>query len=428
MRSFRAPCLASTLFCLTSLNALAQYTVQKIVFDGLTPYTQAALEAASGIKPGTPITKDSLQQAAQRLNDTGAFEDLQATLDGPVKSISVIFKVKPVDPSKTLAVDLENFIWWQPGELPIEIQKRVPLFSNSIPEAGNLQQSIQDALTQMLAEKQITAKISAQVSDAKPGQPFRVVHYRVDSPDIRLHSFKIENVYAAIAPQADKLLASLAGSPYDEGTDGKNMTRTVLNLYRDAGYLDATFDRLDRTITSPSPDKVNVDLSGSLKPGEPYHIAEVIWAGSPQISKQEFTNTNKLKPGDLASQKELHSALALIDTAYRHQGYMDVTVDAAPQLDPAEHLVSYTITANSGPQYHFSELHVLNLAPDARTKFDPAWKLQPGEIYDETYLATFVKANIAQPYLQPYSLTYRVERDPDNHLVKLYLIFARAAK
>ena len=106
---------------------------------------------------------------------------------------------------------------------------------------------------------------------------------------------------------------------------------------------------------------------------------------------------------------------------------MDVTVDAAPQLDPATHLVTYTIVASSGPQYRFGELHVLNLAPDARSRFDAAWKLQPGEIYDETYLAAFLKANIAQPYLSPYSLTYRVERDPDNHLVKLYLVFARIA-
>jgi outer membrane protein insertion porin family len=427
MRFRRAFC-TTALLSLTATVALAQYTVKNIVFDGVTPYTQSALEAASGIKPGTAISKESLQQATQRLSDTGAFDNLQATVDGPFKSVTVIFKVKSIDASKTLAIDFENFIWWQPGELTTELKQRVPLFSNSIPEAGTLQQSIQDALTQMLAEKQIAAKISFRVTDVKPGQPLRIVHYRVDSPDIRLNAFKIDNSLPSLAPETNKLLATLVGSPYDEGTDGKNMTRTVLNLYRDAGYLDATFDRLDRAIASPAADKMNVDLSGSIKSGDLYHIAKMIWAGSPQISEQEFTDANKLKLGDLASQKELSSALTLIDTAYRRQGYMDVTVDAAPQLDSVAHMVTYTITANSGPQYHFSELHILNLAPDARSKFDTLWKLQPGEIYDETYLATFLKANIAQPYLQPYSLTYRVESDPDNHLVKLYLIFAQAAK
>ena len=426
MHFYRVLC-TTALLSFSVPAALAQYTVKNIVFDGTTPYTQAALEAASGIKLGAPISKDSLKQASQRLNDTGAFADVQATLDGPVRSVTVIFKVKPVDPSKTMTVDLENFIWWQSAELATELQKRVPLFSSSVPEAGNLQQSIQDALTQMLAEKQIAAKVSYEVSDAKLGQPFRVVHYRVDSPDIRLHSFKVDNVLPNLAPQTDKLLATLAGSPYNQGTDGKTITGTVLMLYYDAGYLDAAFDRLDRIISNPSPEKINIDLSGSIKSGEPYHIAKIVWNGSPQITEKEFTDANKLKPGDLASQKELHSTLALIDTAYRRQGYMDVTVDAAPQLDPATHLVTYIIAASSGPQYHFSELHVLNLAPDARSRFDAAWKLQPGEIFDETYLAAFLKANIAQPYLSPYSLTYRVERDPDNHLVKLYLVFARIA-
>lgn len=428
MRPFRALRIYIAFLFLTATIALAQYTVKDIVFDGKMPYTQAALEAASGLKTGNSITKAGMQQAAQRLTDTGAFDDLQVTLDGPVKAISVIFKVKSTDPSKMRAVDLENFIWWQPGQLANELRRRVPLYGDSVPEAGNVQQAIQDVLAQMLAERQITAKISSQVTDTTPGQPVRIVHYRVDSPDVRLRSFKVADPPPALAPQVNRLLSSLAGSPYNEGSHGKSPTQRTLDLYRDAGYIDASFDHLDRNVDDPAADKINVDLVGSIKAGGQYHVTSIIWTGSPQISENEFADANKLHAGDLASQKELRAALAIIDTAYRRQGYMDVIVDATPQLDSAAHLVTFTVTVNSGAQYHFGELDVLNLAPDARSHLDAAWRLRPGDLYDETYLVSFIKGNIAQPYLSPYSLTYRVERDPDTHTVKLFLIFAHSTK
>lgn len=414
--------------CLAATPALAQYTIAKIVFDGKTPYSQADLEAASGLKAGDHLTKDTMQQAAQRLTDTGAFSDLQVTLDGPLKAVSVIFKVKPVDESRTLAVGFENFIWWQHDELTAEIHRRVPLFNGSLPEAGTLQQSVQDALQQMLTEKQLTATLSAKIYDAMLGSPTRTINYRIESPDIQLHSFKLEGVSTEKAGEINKIISSLAGSRYNEGLNGSAVTDRVLAIYRDAGFLDASLDHLTRTITAPTPGRINLDLSATINPGGVYHVSRIDWAGSPLLSSKEFSDTSKLRPGDLASQQALRASLAVIDTAYRRQGYLDVSVDATPELDTTANLVAYTVAVVSGEQYRFHEVQPVGLTPDSRKTFDAAWKLHPGDIYDSTYLETFLKANIAQPYLEPYSLSYRIVRDPDTHLVTVIFIFAHHAK
>jgi len=428
MRLFRALRLVSALFCLTSLNALAQYTVAKVVFDGIVPYSQADLEAAAGLKPGDHLTRDILQATAQRLVDTGAFGDLQATLDGPVKAVSVIFKVKPVDESRTLAVGFENFIWWQHDELTAEIHRRVPLFNGSLPEAGSLQQAVQDALQQMLTEKHVAATLSAKIYDAALGKPNRTIEYRIDSPDIQLHSFQLEGISADKVSEIDKITSSLAGSHYNEGVSGSAITDRVLAVYRNAGFLDASLDNLTRAISTPAPARVDLDLFATIKPGKPYRVSKIDWAGSPLLSSKDFSDASKLRPGDLASQQALHASLAVIDTAYRHQGYLDVSVGVVPQLDTTANLVAYTVAVVSGEQYHFHEVQPVGLAPDSRKTFDVAWKLHPGDIYDSTYLETFLKANVAQPYLEPYSLTYRIVRDPDTHLVTVILIFAHHAK
>jgi outer membrane protein assembly factor BamA len=105
MRLFRVLRTLSALVCLTAVPALAQYTLKKIVFQGATPYTQTALEAASGLKPGDKANNDTLQQAAQRLSDTGAFGDLQVSFDGPVNAISIIFKITRLD---SIAGSIQN--------------------------------------------------------------------------------------------------------------------------------------------------------------------------------------------------------------------------------------------------------------------------------------------------------------------------------
>jgi outer membrane protein insertion porin family len=427
MRTFRALLFASALFCLTSLNALAQYTIAKVVFDGKMPYSQADLEAASGLKHGDHLTKDVLQATAQRLVDTGAFGDLQATLDGPVKAVSVIFKVKPVDDSRTLAVGFENFVWWQRDELTTEIHRRVPLFNGSLPEAGSLQQTVHDALQQMLTEKQVTATLSAKIYDAVPGSPARTIEYRIEAPEIQLHSIKLAGVSEDQMSEIGKIMLSLEGSHYNEGLNGSAITDRILDVYRNAGFLDSSIDHPNRTITIPAPGRIDVDFSAAIEPGKLYHVSKIDWAGSPLLSSKDFSGASKLRPGDVASQRALRASLDIIDTAYRRQGYLDVSVDVAPQLDVTSHLVAYTVAVASGEQYHFHEIQAVGLAPDSRRTLDAAWKLHPGDIYDSSYLERFLKANVAQPYLQPYSLTYRIVREPDTHLVTVIFIFAHHA-
>ncbi len=418
----------AALLCLTGVPAFAQYTVKKIVFDGTTPYAQADLEAASGLKSGDHLSQDAMQQAAQRLVDTGAFGDLQVTLDGPIKAVSVVFKVKPADPERMLAVGFENFIWWQPEELTAEVHRRVPLFNGSLPEAGSLQQAVQDALQQMLTEKQVAAKLSAKIYDAAPGSPTRSIEYRIESPDIQLHSLKLEGVSADHTDEIAKIASSLAGSRYTEGLGKSSITGRILAVYRDTGFLDASLDNLNRTINTPAPGRIDVDLTATIKPGEPYRVAQINWAGTPFFSSKDFGEANKLRSGDLASQQTLRASLATIDTAYRRQGYMDVSVDATPQFDTTAHRVTYTVAVISGEQYQLREVQTVGLTPESRATFDAAWKLHPGDLYDDTYVETFLKANIAQPYLLPYSVTYRIVRDPDTHLVTVIFVFAHHSR
>ncbi len=115
MRHFRV--IAFFLFAATiSAAAEPSYTAGKIVFNRPGPYTQAQLEAAAGMHPGTSFKADDLGAAAQRLIDSGFFENVGATLNGRVDAVSVLFDIKPINRAQMLHVGFENFVWLSHAE------------------------------------------------------------------------------------------------------------------------------------------------------------------------------------------------------------------------------------------------------------------------------------------------------------------------
>jgi outer membrane protein assembly factor BamA len=426
-------CLTCAFLCLTvcrTSNAAdtQRYTVKKLVFKGTVPYSQAALEAASGLRIGDTITKEDLQAAAQRLVDTGAFGDLQSMLDGPVKGLSVIFSVTPADPARILTVGFENFVWYEPSELAAELQKRVPLFNGTVPEAGNQQDAIAAALQQMLAAKNIAAKVAEEVIAPSASQPLRLAVYRVDSPAIRVHSVTLTGVTPPFAAATDKAIHALSGSQYNESATPGSLTDLLLAPYRDAGYQAASLTGLTHTIASSTASRVDVDVTATVTAGDLYHVSALDWPGSPIMTTLQFNTASKVHPGDIASRKALLESLRNLETAYRAYGYVDAAITASPALDTAAHTVAFTVAAIPGTTYTLKSVTPLNLTDAQKKDFDRGWTMHPGDTYNESYVTSFLKNNTALQSLNGLAASFKTVADPDAHTIDLTITFIRTSR
>lgn len=416
-------CIPALLFAFT-VSANAQYTVKQIVFDGQTPYTQAELEAASGLKPGQAVGNESLQAAAQKLVDSGAFEDLQATLDGPMKAVNVIFKVKPVDPGKLLHISYANFVWWTPEELKAEISRRVPLTGETVPEAGTLQSSVQAALEAMLQEKGMAgAKVDEQVLEPSPGVPYRVAAYRVAQPAIVFGALTVQGASAAMQPSVQKLTSALAGRPYSTTVGGRDIADTLLTVYRDAGYMAAKMSPVERSFTGTGP--VQVALTTTVTEGEVYKLGSVSWAGSPWMTQEQFLAGAKLQTGAPVSQKSLNTAMNAIQNVYRQHGYLDVTVNAVPALDEATHTANMKVEVVPGEVYHLEVAKVTGLNAGQQSVWDKDWSMKPGDVFDAGAVTAFLKTHIASPPFEGYSSAFKQTVDPTAKTVVLEVSFTK---
>ncbi len=409
---------------LLSSTCIAQYTVKRLVFRGSEPYKQQQLQEVAGLTTGQRIGTKEMGEAAQRLMDTGLFADIETTLNGPVNSIDVIFKVKTATPGSFLPVSFENFVWLTEEEREAGVRKRVPLYGGRMPAGSSMQAAVQTALTQMLADKAVQATVETTQEPSTETRPRTLIAYRVTAPKVILNAVHLEGVTPELAPRERSVIQAIAGKPYNEGYDF-SLESTLLRPYLDAGFIDAKLADLQRTPSPPEADVVKVTVSARVDSGDQYHLASITWPGSDLFSAEEFTKSNKMQPGDVASDAQLRAAYRPLLNAYLSRGYVDVSIDTHPQEDRAQHTVAYTLSITPSEVYNVGSLSVIGLSPADKALFDERWNLPVSSIYNGVYAFGFLASLAKERWMQPYVGTLVTTAHPDNHMVDVVFTFSR---
>jgi outer membrane protein assembly factor BamA len=404
----------------------AQYSVGAVAYQGGAPYTDAELTAIAGLQAGQMTQSDSIGNAAQHLLDTGLFDDVQATYTLHGKALNITFQIKPTPLTKLLPVSLENFVWFTPQEIATALHGQLPLYRGVSSDAGSFSDSIQAALQQMLTAKGISVKLSHGIVEPTNQHPLRVVDYRVASPVVRLTKIDLNGpIPEAIQPELAKALTAATGKPLNIGLTELTLQDRLLAPARNAGYIAATLKEVQPTF-APTAKEVAVTVSATLDVGSSYKLSTLTLDPGPLYTATDLARDTQLHPGDLASARQLALTELPLQTAYLKQGYLDAYVTATPIPNEQDHTVSYTLKAIPGEIYHLKSVTATGLSPEAQKAFDADWTLKEGDIYDATYIATFLKKNIALEPFNSYSIAYRAIGDPQTHQVDLTLTFVRS--
>jgi outer membrane protein assembly factor BamA len=427
---FRALAAVLLLASAASLPARAQYSIAKIVFHNPGPYTTAELQAVAGLQPGQSLLHDSLVNAATHLLNTGLFSDAQIDLAGTGTVRNVVIDLKPIPLDKLLPASYENLVWFTPDELATGIHALVPLYRGVASDAGNLPDDIQSALHQMLAAKGITATLSHTIVEPTNRHPVRVVAFSIQQPTVTLGSVHLSmlgapDATAALSPALQKAANIATRATFNEGLSGLTLADILLSPARNAGYIDATLDSIQRTAAaSPSDAHIYaVTYTARIVTGDAYKLSTLTWNPTPAYSAADFTRDTKLHPGDSVNASALAVTEAAISTAYLSHGYMDIYILSHPTPDAAAHTVAYTLEPIPGDIYHLKTVTPTGLSPEALQEFNTAWQMKPGEPYNARYVAEFIHANTALPHLSTYSGGFQAAADPQTHLVDLTIAF-----
>jgi outer membrane protein assembly factor BamA len=404
------------LLCALPLHAQT-YTPKTIRLQGPGDLDQAAILRLVDLKPGTPLTREQIEAAMQRLADSGLFSDLSYKVDGS----ALVFVLTPAAGSQAQPVRYSNFVWWQPAELESLVEARVPLFHGKLPLAGQLTTEVEAALAALLAQKGIAnAKVDAMQSSVGGGG----LALTISQPEITVGEVHVEGTAPDAIEQMNKVTARLAGRDFDSAETPGTIVNNTLDTHRNAGYLDATVD--PPTFSAPHKDMQGyaVDATATVHPGALYRIASITYTGADPALEPEIAKAETIKVGDPAQQMTARIAAGLAARTLSSSGHLEAKATAQVSKDSSAHTASYTIALTPGPVYTFAAVDTNGLSSTAQAQFAKAFHAQPGVVANRDLTVQIMRALQAAGVLKTATLSAKLDRSA--HTVT-YAIVSRAA-
>ncbi len=420
----KSAAISASLLLICSLPLLAQKKSrpQAILFQGAPQYTQQELLAAAGLKPGTRLNPVELKAHAKLLNDTGLFKEIRFKSD----SKTLLFTLTPS--SQLFPMHLDNVPLTPGKELDATLRERFPLYRDLLPASGSMVEGICRTFEEMLAAKGAKATVNAALTSGVGPKKLTAQNFTVVSPAVHIGRIQLAGVSPAMQAKAGLLAAGQSGNSFDTENTAIGLQHVFEDLYHDQGYAAVAVDVAQADPLIVSDQSIDVPFAVTIKEGEIYKLGTIDLSAGALVTRAEVEKT--LAKGPAGSGRPLDLFVLAVRDAYKALGYLDCSIALQPSFSEATHIVNYRIEIDPGSKYRLASVQ-FDGAPDAMAaKLKLAWKMAPGDVFDESYLSSFLK--LAQKkdkslskWMQTVIATYDIKADPATHQVNCIFHFAK---
>jgi outer membrane protein assembly factor BamA len=381
------------LFIVCLLPAMAgaadHFNLARIVVTGSQRYREDDLVRATGLTINTQVTADDLQNAANRLGNSGAFASVQFLFKAAVgaKGVEADFEVK--DAEKYLPVVFENFVWFSDQDLLEALHQAVPLFKGDIPNSGTMSDDVSAALRKFLATKGLPNEIT-YIMSANFGGPATAYKFRVADANLKVSDVVLVSAGHMAPEQLAKAVAPLKGTDYLRSDVAIVLEKNLTPIYQQRGYLKFAITEIKPKVD----EKSQVTVEATLSEGGQYRLAGVSWSGNTLISSDDLTKRITLKAGNPVDALQLDRDLAQVRKLYGKFGREAVIIKPVPAF--TGDTVSYAFQVIEGELYRMGKLEIQGVEPEQVHKLEQIWKLAEGQPYDATYVHQFIADTVVK--------------------------------
>jgi outer membrane protein assembly factor BamA len=373
---------------LASKSSSQTATLKAIHAEGMKTFSEEQIGALSGLKVGSEVSRNDLQEAANLLLRSGLFAKTNFKFDTHNNDVTLIFDVEE---NPRIAVAYDNFPWFDDSELTDAIRKDLPFYDGTLPETGTVVELAGNALASFLTEHGLKAEIQ---------------HYVLANPllDASEQQFVITGVTQTIASvdfsdsnlktnlAAQQHLSEILGKPYSRLTIDVFLAEAIRPIYLQNGYLRAKLGpaqvRLSGNPNRKFPEAIPVYVP--CAPGAIYHWKEAQWQGNRALSTETLQRAMKLNPGEVADGMILTGGWDRVREEYGHIGYLEAKVEPVAGYDDQAHTVSYTVGIVEGKQYRYHDMTITGMSATGERMIRDAWPLKPGDVMDKTAFERFL--------------------------------------
>jgi outer membrane protein assembly factor BamA len=400
--------LLRLLVCALSAPGLGQ-TVQKpieqmplsarqliaIKVVGSKRFTEGAIAATTGLQLNTTVGEDDFKKAARRLGDTGAFTDIAYSYSYSVAGTKLELHVTDAD--KFVRVRFEDFVWFSDSEILHRLKEHVPLFDGELPLSGRMADEVSDVLQAMLVENAVPGHVN-YVRNGKPDGPVESIDYSVSDVLIRVRNIEFTGVAAADLPPLEAAAQEFSGREYSRSRLDAFVQRRLLPVYYARGHLKASCgEPQPKAVKQPAAEtdegprnQTVVDVTLAVTPGMQYKLKSLEWSGNHEFPTDTLEKMVQAELGQPANTVRLAENLREVQTLYGSRGFINAAIKVEAEFDDPADEVAIRLELTEDSVYHMGELQFRGLDNSLTAKLRNAWKLRPGDVYDATYLDTYL--------------------------------------
>src|SRR5215468_10929135 len=379
--------LSSSLFAQSPAQVSA--TLHEIHIDGFKRLTELQIIAITELQLNTPVDRDALQAAADKLVRTGLFANVKYDFHTHGDQVTVNFHVVE---NSLLPVFFDNIPWFDDSDLTAAIRAQNPAFDGTLPRSGPVVDEAASAIKSLLATHKLDATVEHQVMSNPIGDG-NVQGFTIEGASLQISTIGFGDPSLDQDRAVQAHLGELRGKPYSRLTIDTFLTEQVRPSYIKKGFLRLKLGppevRLTGAPTEKLPDKIPVYIP--VETGPVYQFAGVQWSGNSIIPTDALNSIFSVKPTDVADGEKIFSGWDRVQGEYGHHGYLDAKVEPVASFDDKTHTVSYKVRITEGSQFRMADFVLTGLSAAADRKIHETFPIQPGELFDkikfEAYLS-----------------------------------------
>jgi outer membrane protein insertion porin family len=355
--------------------------LREVHVDGMKILTEAQVVAITGLVPGVQIGRNDLQTAADKLVHSGLFAKVSYNFQTKFASVLVIFHVEE---SPRIPIYFDNIPWFADSELNDAIHSKLPFVNGTLPEAGAAVDQAADAVNELLSSRGLQVSLEHSVT-ANPIGEGNVQAFRIEGATLQIAKLEFGDPGLLSSKAVQQHLSEIIGKPYSRMAIDLFLSEAVKPIYLQQGYLRVKLGPPEVRLTGDPNQKLpsQIPVYVPVAPGDIYHWKEVRWTGNTLVSEFTLDGLLGIKRGEIADGMQIEAGWDRAREEYAHRGYLEAKLDPVPAYDDQAHSVSYAVSLQEGPQFHFGKMILTGISPAAERKLHAAWPIAAGDIFDK---------------------------------------------
>jgi outer membrane protein insertion porin family len=359
----------------------ASSPLREIHIDGEKLLTESQIIAITGLTPGAQISKNDLQSGADKLVQSGLFSKVSYNFQTKLASVFVTFQVEE---SPRIPVYFDNFPWFTDSALGDAIRAKLPFFDGTLPEAGAAVDQAVDTVKELLSSRGVQGNLEHTVI-ANPTGEGNVQEIRIEGAALQIAKLEFSDSALSASKAVQQHLSEILGKPYSRMTIDLFLAEAIKPIYLQQGFLRVKLGPPEVRLAGDPNQKLpsQIPVYVPVAPGDIYRLQEIRWIGNTLVSEFTLSALLGIKHGDVADGMQIEAGWDRAREEYAHRGYLESKLDPVPSYDDHAHTVSYSVTIQEGPQYHFGKMILTGISPAAERKLHAAWPIAAGDIFDK---------------------------------------------